>query len=219
MEMKTFNDMTYGMYLLGSKKDGKSVGCIVNSVVQVGKDPAVIAVSVNHGNYTCEAIKESGLAAVSILAQSCEMALIELFGFQSSRDVDKFEGREFLFTADDLPVPAEGIGGWLECRVRDTVELADATLFVMEVFEAERLDDRIQPMSYNYYQMALKGGVGKKAPGHVLGEDEVGAAGPRYVCSICGYIYDESEGPFEFLPADWKCPQCGAPKNLFELKV
>ena len=42
----------------------------------------------------------------------------------------------------------------------------------------------------------------------------------KYVCSICGYIYDEAENdlPFDELPEDWKCPLCGAPKSLFNPK-
>lgn len=40
----------------------------------------------------------------------------------------------------------------------------------------------------------------------------------KYVCSICGYVYDEAEQniPFDELPDDWKCPLCGAPKALFK---
>lgn len=48
----------------------------------------------------------------------------------------------------------------------------------------------------------------------------------KYVCSICGYVYDESKGipekgiaprtAFEDLPDDWSCPLCGAPKSEFE---
>lgn len=39
----------------------------------------------------------------------------------------------------------------------------------------------------------------------------------RFVCPICGYIYDESkEGtPFAQLPESWVCPLCKAPKSLF----
>lgn len=38
----------------------------------------------------------------------------------------------------------------------------------------------------------------------------------RYVCSICGYIYDEAQNqPWETLPDDWKCPLCGAAKAAF----
>jgi Rubredoxin len=39
-----------------------------------------------------------------------------------------------------------------------------------------------------------------------------------YTCSMCGYEYDNSDGPFEALPDDWVCPLCGAPKGLFEAK-
>jgi len=39
----------------------------------------------------------------------------------------------------------------------------------------------------------------------------------KWKCSVCGYVYDEAkEGtPFAELPADWTCPQCGAPKSAF----
>ena len=40
----------------------------------------------------------------------------------------------------------------------------------------------------------------------------------QYVCSICGYVYDEAvSGPWEALPADWKCPICKAGKEAFRV--
>ena len=40
----------------------------------------------------------------------------------------------------------------------------------------------------------------------------------RYVCSVCGYVYDEAkEGkPFAALPDSWVCPLCGAAKSAFD---
>jgi len=48
----------------------------------------------------------------------------------------------------------------------------------------------------------------------------------KYVCKVCGYVYDPAEGdpeaaieagvPFERLPEDWTCPICGAAKDEFE---
>jgi rubredoxin len=48
----------------------------------------------------------------------------------------------------------------------------------------------------------------------------------RYVCSVCGYVYDPENGDpdnevdpgtkFEDLPDDWECPVCGATKSDFE---
>ncbi|MBZ4665796.1 rubredoxin [Mahella sp.] len=48
----------------------------------------------------------------------------------------------------------------------------------------------------------------------------------KWVCTICGHIYDPAEGdpergfapgtPFEELPETWTCPECGAAKSDFE---
>ena len=39
----------------------------------------------------------------------------------------------------------------------------------------------------------------------------------RYVCSICGYVYDEAKQgkPFAALPETWTCPLCGAARSAF----
>lgn len=43
----------------------------------------------------------------------------------------------------------------------------------------------------------------------------------KYICPICGYVYDEAKEGVKFvdLKDDWKCPLCGAPKNLFEAEA
>ena len=41
----------------------------------------------------------------------------------------------------------------------------------------------------------------------------------KYVCKICGWVYDPAENnnvAFEDLPADWVCPACGVGKTDFE---
>ena len=38
----------------------------------------------------------------------------------------------------------------------------------------------------------------------------------KYICSVCGYVYDEVENiPWAELPKNWKCPLCGAAKADF----
>ncbi len=48
----------------------------------------------------------------------------------------------------------------------------------------------------------------------------------KYVCTVCGYVYDPASGdqdsgiapgtPWEQVPADWVCPVCGVGKDSFE---
>ena len=43
-------------------------------------------------------------------------------------------------------------------------------------------------------------------------------ASGKYVCSVCGYVYDPAEHDgvaFEDLPDDWRCPRCKQPKEKF----
>lgn len=43
-------------------------------------------------------------------------------------------------------------------------------------------------------------------------------ASGKYVCSVCGYVYDPAEHDgvaFEDLPSDWKCPRCKQGKEKF----
>jgi len=49
----------------------------------------------------------------------------------------------------------------------------------------------------------------------------------KWICVICGYIYDEAVGipgagiaagtTFADLPEEWTCPECGSPKESFEV--
>lgn len=48
----------------------------------------------------------------------------------------------------------------------------------------------------------------------------------KYLCTVCGYVYDEAEGEpdngipagtaWEDLPDDYTCPICGVGKDMFE---
>ena len=41
----------------------------------------------------------------------------------------------------------------------------------------------------------------------------------KYVCKVCGWVYDPAENngvAFEALPDDWTCPVCGVGKSEFE---
>ena len=50
----------------------------------------------------------------------------------------------------------------------------------------------------------------------------------KYVCVVCGYVYDPAAGdpdsgiapgtPFESLPDEWICPLCGVGKDQFEVQ-
>jgi rubredoxin len=104
---------------------------------------------------------------------------------------------------DDLPAARETLN-----RVREfvsnhpTVYLSTHSPQGYENLEAERVMDLDHPVPTVLAQVNF---AEKKASG-------------KYICSICGYVYDPAEHDgvvFEDLPADWRCPRCKQSKEKF----
>ena len=56
-------------------------------------------------------------------------------------------------------------------------------------------------------------------PGGLSPAEEKERSMKKYVCKICGYVYDPADNngvAFEDLPDDWTCPMCGVGKSEFE---
>ena len=104
---------------------------------------------------------------------------------------------------DDLPAARETLD-----RVRDfirnhpTVYLSMHSPQGYENLEAKRVMDLDNPVETKLAEVNFEG---QEAAG-------------KYVCSICGYVYDPAEHDgvaFEDLPDDWKCPCCKQGKEKF----
>ena len=204
MNKKALFDLSYGVYIVTSKKDGRAVGCVANSAMQVTSSPATVAVSINHDNFTNSAIRESGVFALSILSEKSDASTIGTFGFKSSADTNKFEGLA-LEERDGLRI-IPCAKSYITCRVIDTLETSTHTVFLGEVTDSDVLSDEA-PMTYSYYHKVIKGKAPKNAPTYV----EEAAEEPKWKCSICGYVSDLDE-----LPDGFTCPICGVPKELFK---
>ena len=81
MNLKSLHKLSYGLYVVTSKKGDKLNGQIANTVFQVTSEPPTIAVSINKNNLTWEYIKDSGAFAVSVLCVDTPLSFIGRFGF------------------------------------------------------------------------------------------------------------------------------------------
>ncbi len=153
MDTNLFRDMSYGLFILGCQTPaGKSTGCTVNTVFQLTSQPPVLAVSVNHNNYTNEIMKQTGRVAISILSQEADISIIGGMGFRSGRDTDKFAEVPHVVRPDGLPIVTEGSCGVFICKVTDCKELSTHTLFFCEVEEGWRTGmGQVPAMTYSYY--------------------------------------------------------------------
>lgn len=210
MNKNAFRQLSYGVYVISTWDNGRATGCTANSAMQITSDPATVAVSINHDNYTNQCIQNTGKFAVSILGEHSDPGIIGAFGFRSGRDCDKFDGVEQT-VREYLPVVADACA-YIVCEVIDKMETPTHTVFLGKVLDADVLkqDDA---MTYAYYHNVIKGKSPKNAPTY-LPEEPKQEKSESYVCSVCGYIYD-GEIPFEELPEDYTCPVCRQPKSAF----
>ncbi len=211
MNTNIFRKMSYGVYAVTTLDGERPTGCIANSIMQITSAPSTVAVSMNHSNYTNECIEKTGMFAFSILAEKTDPGLIGTFGFQSGRDIDKFAGVEYEMAAG-MPVLKDSCG-YVVCRVINKMETATHTVFLGEVVEADVYEGAGNQMTYAYYHAVVKGSSPKAAPTYLPEEKEEKkeSAGTKWVCQICGYVYEGEE-----LPADYKCPLCGFGADKFK---
>ncbi len=225
MNLSTLNKITYGLYIVSSKKDDRYNGQVINTLVQVTVEPCRVAVIINKKNLTHEFIETSKIFSISILGQATPLKFIGLFGFNSGRKVDKFKGVKFKIGARGSPIVVENSIGYIECEVEKSLDVGTHTIFVGQVWDAEVLSDE-EPMTYAFYHDVKRGKTHVNAPTYRKEEISTEVAEmTKYKCTVCGYIYDPAMGdpeqnikpdtPFEALPDDWVCPICGAAKDKF----
>lgn len=191
--------LSYGLYVLTARQEGKDNGCIVNTVIQITDSPKRVLVAVNKDNLTCEMIEKTGEFNVSCLTQKTNFELIKRFGFASGKKtnkLDKFMG--YARAENKLMYITESTNAYISAKVFKTEDVGTHLVFYGEVTEAKQLTEE-KSLTYEYYFENVKPKPEKpKKKG--------------YVCKICGYVY---EG--EPLPSDFVCPICKHGAEDFEL--
>ena len=197
MDQKAFYKLTYGLFLLTAREEGRDNGCIINTAIQAANDPPRLAFSVQKGNLTHDMIARTGAFAISSISTSATFDLFRRFGMQSGREVDKFEGfNDVERGANDLLYLTRGANMTMSGRVVDQMDLGSHTLFIGEVGDAVVLSDE-PSCTYAYYQSDIKPQKQEKKKG--------------WVCTVCGYVYEGDP-----LPADFICPWCKHGAEDFE---
>lgn len=230
-DLKSLFNLSYGMYIVSSKSNGKFNGCIVNTVFQIASEPPTIAVSVNKQNLTCRYITDSKVFTVSILAEGTPLEFIGRFGFKTGRDIDKLQDINYKTGLTGTPIILDNTLAFIEAEVINAIDVETHTLFIGKIVACETIDNGRVPMTYSYYRDVKMGRTPRTAATYiekkpkekpVRGAEEM----KKYKCLVCGYIYDPAVGDpdngvtadtaFEDLPDDWTCPECGAGKDKFE---
>ncbi len=213
MDNTVFRDISYGMYIIGSRFDNKNVGCVINTLVQITSENPIIAISLNKDNYTNEAIRKTKKFSASIISEKTKPKVISKFGYYTSKEIDKFKDTNYEII-DNIPVVTEDISSYLICDVVDIIDCKTHDIILGRVNITKKQTNNV-PMTYKFYHEVIKGTSPKKAPTYIEGAEDKNAV--KHQCTICGYIYDDAKEKIRFddLADDWKCPLCGVGKDKF----
>ncbi len=164
MNSNAFRSLSYGVYAVTVWDEGRPTGCIANSAMQITSTPATIAISINHDNYTHECITRSGKFALSVLGEESDVSVIGTLGYQSGRDVNKFDNIAYELKGF-MPVIKDACA-YITCDVIDKMDTDTHTVFLGKVMDCDVLKGG-EPMTYAYYHKVVKGKSPKNAPTYI----------------------------------------------------
>lgn len=205
MNTKAMYKLSYGLFVCTAVDGEKKNGCIINTAIQVASEPNRISVAVNKANFTHDMIKKTGACNISVISREASFDLFKRFGFQSGRDVNKFDGfapSSFDTAENGIPFITEGTNAYFSLKVESEVDLGSHTLFICEPTFMTVLSDA-PSCTYEFYQSDIKPRpekVGVTPAGETI-----------WRCRICGYEYVGED-----LPDDFICPICKHGKVDFE---
>ena len=186
----------YGLYVVTCNDGTKHNGQIVNTVSQVANNPDRVAVNINKANYSADVIRKTGVMNVCTLNEQAPFQIFQHFGFQSGRDVNKFDGYEhFDVASNGVAFLTKYANAYISLKVFDVVDLGSHWMFLCDITESVVLNN-IDTMTYTYYQKNVKPKPQEEKKG--------------WVCDVCGYVYEGEE-----LPEDFVCPLCKHPASDF----
>jgi flavin reductase (DIM6/NTAB) family NADH-FMN oxidoreductase RutF/rubredoxin len=243
MDYKVFHRLTYGLYIIATEYEGKKAGYIANTAFQVTSSPPQIAISCHKDNNTLQFLLSSRKFSVSVLKKETPASLIGEFGFMSGAEMDKFSRVKTETKVTGAPVVIDSAVAWLDCRIKETLDLGTHMLLIAEVADGGVLSDD-EPLTYAWYREKFKMLSPKNAPTYIeqdklrsnepaipvstktIPEKESSEDTEPYICMVCGHVYQPEEGdpgigvppgtPFSDLPEDYRCPVCNAGKDYFK---
>lgn len=125
----------YGLYVLTAEsEEGEVAAATVNWVTQASFTPPLVAVGVKADSGAHQIIKDAGVFALNILAKDQKGTAFTFFK-PAVRDGNMLSGEPFSLGSTGAPI-LENAPAYSECKLVETVEIGDHSVFVGEVVDA-----------------------------------------------------------------------------------
>ncbi|MGI8778283.1 MAG: flavin reductase family protein [Acidimicrobiales bacterium] len=128
--------MPSGLYVVGSRAGNRRNAMTLNWATQVSADPKLVAISVEKEALTHELIGDGGAFSLCVIDRE-DRAIVRKFTKPVDVDIaaGTLNGIGYHEASTGVPVLDQAMA-WVECRVRQAVDVGSHTLFVGEVVDA-----------------------------------------------------------------------------------
>ncbi|MFZ5980179.1 MAG: flavin reductase family protein [Candidatus Zixiibacteriota bacterium] len=146
---KVLRKLEYGVYVVSMGKGNEGNAFTASWVTQVSSEPPMVMIAVNNKHKSTPILKEQGAFVINLVGRDHESVAKKYYGPAEG-------GYEKLKTADVHESPAtktpllNGMEGFLDCQIVETVLTGNHTIFIGEVLAAEiENPDVVIMTSYN----------------------------------------------------------------------
>ncbi len=133
-----------GVFVLASGQEGESAAILASFVQQSGFDPPSIVVAVGKDRPIRRLIESSGRFALSVMSNDSKESL-KKFWKGVPEGSDPFEGLDTRTYLTGIPILEDAVG-YVECELRDIVDVGDHCLCVGNVTGGGRISEESEPM-------------------------------------------------------------------------
>lgn len=138
--------LPYGLYVVGSRAGDRRNGMVLNWATQLAFEPKLVGISVEHEALTHELITQGGSFTLCTIDRE-DRAIVRRFTKPVEVDESGRTMNGFPFHDGRTGAPIlDGSPGWLDCEVRQAVEVGGHTLFIGEVVDAGFQKDEDTPV-------------------------------------------------------------------------
>ncbi len=138
MDDELINKVTFkipnALALIGSASGEEWNGMTASWITQLSMDPVLIGVGVDNNAVTHRLISEGGSFTVNLWPADDTKVFVK-FSKPAERDGNTLNGRPVRIGTTGAPVFEEAIA-WIDCEVRQSIDLGTHTLFVGEIVDA-----------------------------------------------------------------------------------
>jgi flavin reductase (DIM6/NTAB) family NADH-FMN oxidoreductase RutF len=143
------------LVLVGSRAGDERNGMTTTWVTQLSMEPVLIGVGIDNDAVTHRLIRDGGSFTVN-LWDSTDTKVFVKFSKPAKVDGDTLNGRPVRVATTGAPVFTEAVA-WVDCAVRQSIDLGTHTLFIGEVVDASIRDDDARPASTQDTRMKYGG--------------------------------------------------------------